>query len=113
MIAICLKEGLTCAGKVLKEGEVFKLPDYLERDYVKGFAASRSEKRQCRVFGKVLFRQATVEEVFEGLKRGQVKEKDLTEEERDAVKKYVGRLVQLRVKRAEDAADELYKLLGE
>ena len=110
MIVMCLREGLTVGDKLYRKGQIFKLSDDLEADYFKGLSDVEVLKRQHKVFSGLIFQTATIEEIFSGIQRAEVKLSELTEDEAKQVKEHIRALSQKRLEEAK-ATDDLMDLL--
>jgi hypothetical protein len=113
MIAISLLDGLTCGPNLYRFEQVFRLPADLEADYFSGMNAEKGRQRQKRIFGKQLFRQATAEEILQGLRKAQIKDRDLNHEEKEQVKQLIQTLAQARLKQTEQADADFMDLFEE
>lgn len=123
MIAYCQIDGLTISldGKVLgepsamfMEGDVFRLPESMRRDYFEGLSAEGSAKKQKKLRGLLMFRKATTEEIVESLRLGKpsskfappLKRADLDRNERQAIAELVRSMVQKKILQAEEAVEK-------
>jgi len=106
MLARCLRDGFTVGQKVRRVGDIFLVPPRLEEEYLKGITKAHSADRQVRIYGRILFEQATPQDILRGIQSGQVHESVLTEEEKKEVEEFIKTLAQKRIEE-EKVADEL------
>lgn len=84
MLVICMKDGLTQGKVVYKAGDIFRLDDRQAKD-LEGKSDAQVEVDQKKIYGKVIYKRATQEELFSALKTKRITKDILDDEE----KKYV------------------------
>jgi len=76
MLAICNKDGVTVGSKLYLAGDVFVLTGSLETDYA-SLTDERWIKKQNKVYGEVLFRRPTSDELRKAIAEKKITEVDI------------------------------------
>lgn len=81
MLVYCEKDGLTFGEKVYRKGYVFKLSEVLAKEVLEMSDAQLATK-QKRMYGEVIFRRPTTEEVILALQQKTITPFDLEKKEK-------------------------------
>lgn len=81
MIVYCLKDGVTANERVYMRGELFKLPEVLVKE-LGDLIEDQLARRQKRIYGELLFRRPTSEELRLGFVAKLFKLNDLSDKEK-------------------------------
>lgn len=102
MLAYCLEDGLTVGDRVYRKGELFRMSDVMVREYGE-LSDDKLNKKQKRVYNKILFRRPTPEEFRLSFIGKQIKLQDLSDKE----KKVLATALQTRKSKEDEAIKNL------
>jgi len=76
MLVICTKDGVTVGSKLYMVGDVFVLAGVLETEYAE-LTDERWMKKQNKVYGEILFRRPTADELRKAIAEKKISEADI------------------------------------
>ena len=104
MLVICTKAGFTVGAKLYREGDVFKLNAFMEREFG-GLSDAALAKTQKKVYNEILFRHLTTDELIQVRKDKKVTVEEMNEREKKILGQYY-RSTAYKMKQAAETLDE-------